>query len=162
MAKSSNNMVMFFNLVLVLSLLLIMSIAEARLFGRKCVISIMVYIKSFDWSFKYFIIVWSSCITLNGHGAFLWSRNTTGFGKRDATPECDTVIGVSSGDTCFGVSQFFNLTVAEFLAINPNLNCSSLFVGQWLCVEGIANWAYQLLISSKSDEENTNINKERF
>ncbi|RWR94552.1 Peptidoglycan-binding Lysin subgroup [Cinnamomum micranthum f. kanehirae] len=95
MAKSSNNMVMFFNLVLVLSLLLIMSMAEARLFG--------------------------------------------GIGKRDATPECDTVIGVSSGDTCFKISQFFNLTADEFLAINPNLNCSSLFVGQWLCVEGTAN-----------------------
>ena len=48
MAKASNKMVMFFNLVLLLSLLLIMSMAEARLFGGKCAITYAVYIKSSD------------------------------------------------------------------------------------------------------------------
>lgn len=62
MAKASNKMVMFFNLVLLLSLLLIMSMAEARLFGGKCAITYAVYIKSSDWSLSilvlYIHLVW--------------------------------------------------------------------------------------------------------
>ena len=54
-------------------------------------------------------------------------------------PECDAVFGVGSGDTCFVVAQLFNLTADEFSTINPNLNCESLFVGQWLCVDGTVN-----------------------
>ncbi|KAF9678974.1 hypothetical protein SADUNF_Sadunf07G0092000 [Salix dunnii] len=54
----------------------------------------------------------------------------------ESTPECDEVVGVASGDTCFDVAKTFNLTAASFDAINPNLNCNALFVGQWLCVAG--------------------------
>ncbi|KAJ8621647.1 hypothetical protein MRB53_030176 [Persea americana] len=78
-----------------LSLLLIISMAEARLFG-----------------------------------------STQVFGKKDSTPECVTVHGVVSGETCFSVTQTYNLTTDFFIAINPNLNCSALFVGQWLCISG--------------------------
>ncbi|KAJ0097403.1 hypothetical protein Patl1_27923 [Pistacia atlantica] len=30
----------------------------------------------------------------------------------------------------------FGLATESFGSINPNLNCSALFVGQWLCVVG--------------------------
>lgn len=46
---------------------------------------------------------------------------------------CDSVYGVNDGDTCFGVSKTFNLRDS----INPNLlNCTNLFIGQWLCIFG--------------------------
>ncbi|RWR93215.1 Peptidoglycan-binding lysin domain-containing protein [Cinnamomum micranthum f. kanehirae] len=96
MAKANNTTsVMFFNVALMLSLLLIISMAEARLFG-----------------------------------------STQVFGKKDPTPECVTVHGVVSGETCFSVTQTFNLTIEFFSSINPNLNCSAVFVGQWLCISG--------------------------
>ncbi|KAJ8621722.1 hypothetical protein MRB53_030251 [Persea americana] len=96
MAKANNTSVMFFNLALMLSLLLIISMAEARLiFGGVQV-----------------------------------------FGKKDQAPACVTVHGVVSGETCFSVTQTFNLTTEFFSAINPNLNCDAIFVGQWLCVSG--------------------------
>ncbi|RWR93270.1 Peptidoglycan-binding Lysin subgroup [Cinnamomum micranthum f. kanehirae] len=95
MAKANNTSVMFFNLALMLSLLLIISIAEARLFG-----SVQV------------------------------------FERKDPAPVCITVHGVVSGETCFSVTQTFNLTTEFFSVINPNLNCDAIFVGQWLCVSG--------------------------
>ncbi|KAL3740436.1 hypothetical protein ACJRO7_021683 [Eucalyptus globulus] len=53
-----------------------------------------------------------------------------------AGPQCDTVHGVESGDTCFDVAKASNLTPVFFDALNPNLNCTALFIGQWLCIEG--------------------------
>ncbi|XVF25915.1 hypothetical protein REPUB_Repub13aG0255200 [Reevesia pubescens] len=58
-------------------------------------------------------------------------------GKKSA-PSCSKVYGVASGDTCFGVTQMFNLTTTFFESVNPNLVCDSIFVGQWLCVAGKA------------------------
>ncbi|KAJ0985267.1 hypothetical protein J5N97_003623 [Dioscorea zingiberensis] len=57
---------------------------------------------------------------------------------KTSSPECDSVFGVQSGDTCFSVSQQFNLTSEEFNGINPNIDCLKIFVGQWLCVAGTA------------------------
>ncbi|CAL9155951.1 unnamed protein product, partial [Musa hybrid cultivar] len=57
---------------------------------------------------------------------------------KTSLPSCKTVYGVKSGDTCFAVAQLFHLTAFEFSAINPNLDCDKLFVGQWLCINGIA------------------------
>ncbi|KAL4312475.1 hypothetical protein GQ457_01G042500 [Hibiscus cannabinus] len=57
---------------------------------------------------------------------------------KKSPPSCGIVYGVQSGDTCFGVSQAFNLTATLFDSVNPNLDCDSLFVGQWLCVVGTA------------------------
>ncbi|KAL4628804.1 hypothetical protein ACB092_05G264400 [Castanea dentata] len=51
-------------------------------------------------------------------------------------PVCDQVYGVNSGDTCLDVAKNFNLPTDFFNSINPNLNCSALFIGQWLCVDG--------------------------
>ena len=53
-------------------------------------------------------------------------------------PVCDQLYGVNSGDTCFAVAKNFNLPTDLFDSINPksNLDCSALFIGQWLCVDG--------------------------
>ncbi|KAE8689732.1 hypothetical protein F3Y22_tig00110933pilonHSYRG00361 [Hibiscus syriacus] len=58
--------------------------------------------------------------------------------SRKSIPSCVQVYGVESGDTCFGVTQTFNLTTTFFDSVNPNINCDSLFVGQWLCIAGTA------------------------
>ncbi|KAL5700494.1 hypothetical protein ACHQM5_025929 [Ranunculus cassubicifolius] len=57
-------------------------------------------------------------------------------GQGPTTPECDLVHGTESGDTCFSITQVSNLTATSFAAINPNINCTGLFVGQWICVSG--------------------------
>ncbi|GMI93372.1 hypothetical protein HRI_003006500 [Hibiscus trionum] len=61
-----------------------------------------------------------------------------GLPKGENGPSCDQVHGVVTGDTCFDVTNTFNLSTTFFESINPNLNCDSLFVGQWLCVAGTA------------------------
>ncbi|KAJ9690275.1 hypothetical protein PVL29_012766 [Vitis rotundifolia] len=88
MAKANNKSL---NLIFMLSLLILVSMAESRFLGAK------------------------------------------------ATPECDAVVGVESGDTCFDIADKFQLTTEFFDSINPNLNCDALFVGQWICVDGTAN-----------------------
>ncbi|KAJ9690277.1 hypothetical protein PVL29_012768 [Vitis rotundifolia] len=60
-------------------------------------------------------------------------------GAKKATPQCDTVVGVESGDTCLDIAEKFQLSTEFFDSINPNLNCDALFVGQWVCVDGTAN-----------------------
>lgn len=52
----------------------------------------------------------------------------------DAKAECKVVYGQEFGDTCTSTAQKFSLSLDSFLAINPNLNCDSIFVGEWLCV----------------------------
>ncbi|CAI0434420.1 unnamed protein product [Linum tenue] len=51
---------------------------------------------------------------------------------------CDKVYGVEAGDTCSSVVEKFELNQDQFLGINPNMNCDSIFVGQWLCISGTA------------------------
>ncbi|MFS8032892.1 putative LysM domain-containing protein [Helianthus anomalus] len=53
-------------------------------------------------------------------------------------PFCTSVIGVKSGDTCYGIAHKFKLSSTLFNSINPNLNCNKLFVGEWICIGGIA------------------------
>ncbi|KAL5579297.1 hypothetical protein UlMin_011739 [Ulmus minor] len=55
---------------------------------------------------------------------------------KEASLECNSLFGVREGDSCFAVSQMFNLTTQAFTMLNPNLNCAKLFVGEWLCVNG--------------------------
>lgn len=50
--------------------------------------------------------------------------------------ECKKVYGAQEGDTCFMVNQKFNVNAIQFNLINPNLNCTNIFVGQWLCIDG--------------------------
>ncbi|KAI3456349.1 hypothetical protein Pfo_013012 [Paulownia fortunei] len=96
MAKASNKVSIFLNFALMLSLLLIITIAESR-----------------------------SIFGVNR--------------KASPTLTCDSVVGVKSGDTCFEIAQTNNLTAKAFDTINPNLNCTALFVGQWLCIDGSLN-----------------------
>ena len=53
-------------------------------------------------------------------------------------PVCESVYGVVEGDTCFEVANAFGLSTEAFDSLNPNLNCTNLFVAQWLCVAGAA------------------------
>ncbi|XVF65614.1 hypothetical protein PTKIN_Ptkin09bG0263300 [Pterospermum kingtungense] len=94
MAKSNSNVAMYLNLLLLLSLLLILNMAESRLF-------------------------------LSRHAK-----------ARTLTPTCVNIYGAEEGDTCFGITQAFNLTSDFFNQINPNLNCDQMFVGEWICVNG--------------------------
>ncbi|KAM5588428.1 hypothetical protein ABKV19_006724 [Rosa sericea] len=55
---------------------------------------------------------------------------------KPATLKCDSVYGVNTGDTCFEIAEAFNLSAEFFDSINPNLNCKTLFVGQWVCLDG--------------------------
>ncbi|XVF37684.1 hypothetical protein REPUB_Repub20aG0030900 [Reevesia pubescens] len=96
MAKSNSKVAMYLNLVLLLSLLLIINMAESRLFQIGV-----------------------------GHAK-----------AKKLTPNCLSVYGQKEGDTCFSITQSFNLTSDFFSEINPNLNCDKIFVGQWLCVDG--------------------------
>ncbi|KAI4365089.1 hypothetical protein MLD38_021108 [Melastoma candidum] len=68
--------------------------------------------------------------------------NFHGFGEqklkfpKQSSLKCNTVHGVQDGETCFLIAKQFGLTTAEFVAINPNVVCKKLFVGQWVCVDG--------------------------
>ena len=47
---------------------------------------------------------------------------------------CSKVHGVKAGETCFAVAQAAGLTQDVFLGFNPNINCKSVFVDQWVCL----------------------------
>ncbi|KAI3745472.1 hypothetical protein L1987_58586 [Smallanthus sonchifolius] len=66
------------------------------------------------------------------------SRTTLidGFQKAKPVVVCDQAIGVESGDDCTAISQSFKMSLESFLAINPNINCEAIFVGQWVCIDG--------------------------
>ncbi|KAL4611596.1 hypothetical protein ACB092_08G136300 [Castanea dentata] len=53
--------------------------------------------------------------------------------------EGKSVHGAEDGDTCLGIVKKFSLNADFFTAINPNLNCNPIFVGQWLCIDGTMN-----------------------
>ncbi|KAF3447989.1 hypothetical protein FNV43_RR08696 [Rhamnella rubrinervis] len=94
MAKYSNKVAVFANLVLLFSVVLMISTAQSKLLG-------------------------------------------IGFGEVKGTIiECKTVYGVGVGDTCSLVTQMINQSLEAFLAINPNINCDKMFVGQWVCIDG--------------------------
>ncbi|KAK7843849.1 hypothetical protein CFP56_011882 [Quercus suber] len=52
---------------------------------------------------------------------------------------CKSICDAEDGNTCLGIVKKFNLNVDFFSAINPNLNCNTIFVGQWLCIDGTMN-----------------------
>ncbi|KAI4297483.1 hypothetical protein L6164_037372 [Bauhinia variegata] len=53
-----------------------------------------------------------------------------------ADPICQKVYAVHGGETCSVIIQKFKLDQSHFLEINPNINCASIFVGQWVCIQG--------------------------
>lgn len=50
---------------------------------------------------------------------------------------CSKLYGALEGDTCFDIIQLFNTTTEHFNALNPNIDCDKIFVGQWLCLDGL-------------------------
>ena len=44
---------------------------------------------------------------------------------------------VEGGDNCNYIAAYNDLTLAEFLDINPGLNCNPLAIGKNVCVSGI-------------------------
>ncbi|KAL5818781.1 hypothetical protein ACOSQ4_022623 [Xanthoceras sorbifolium] len=66
------------------------------------------------------------------------SLGADGFLKAKPTPQCNTVVGVANGDTCYDIAKQFKMTTELFYAVNPNINCDALFLGQWVCVAGTA------------------------
>ncbi|KAL6198067.1 hypothetical protein ACLB2K_027859 [Fragaria x ananassa] len=104
MAKAYTNASMVMNLtVLMVSFLLLVSLAESQFFGK---------------------------------GILTPPSPVAPSPPSPPTLKCDSVYGVKSGDTCFEVAQTFNLTTSLFDTLNPNLNCTALFIGQWLCLDG--------------------------
>ena len=70
----------------------------------------------------------------------IWHVRTVGFVEGKGTVvECQTVYGADVGDTCSLIIQKINQSFEAFLAINPNINCDKIFVGQWVCVDGKVN-----------------------
>ncbi|KAK2985930.1 hypothetical protein RJ640_008146 [Escallonia rubra] len=65
------------------------------------------------------------------------SSRSIGFGFTKAAPICNKVYGAQVGDTCFSVAKTFKLKTEVFNVLNPNLNCVKMFVGEWLCVQGL-------------------------
>ncbi|XP_057731771.1 uncharacterized protein LOC130946896 isoform X1 [Arachis stenosperma] len=53
-----------------------------------------------------------------------------------AGPVCSSFHGVEIGETCDTIASRFEMSTADFLQLNPNINCSTMFVGQWVCVAG--------------------------
>lgn len=67
---------------------------------------------------------------------FLILKLANGILKPPVTLKCESVYGVKTGDTCFEIAQTFSVPIEFFDSINPNLNCTALFVGQWVCLNG--------------------------
>ncbi|KAH7514728.1 hypothetical protein FEM48_Zijuj11G0121300 [Ziziphus jujuba var. spinosa] len=68
-----------------------------------------------------------------------WLMHAVGFKVKDASLQCLQVYAVEAGDTCSLIVEKINTTFDSFLAINPNINCDSIFVGQWVCTEAEVN-----------------------
>ncbi|CAN6719280.1 unnamed protein product [Malus baccata var. baccata] len=125
------------NLVLMLCLFLIISFAEGKQIGDTTARCQKVYgVEAGDTcngimaKFKLTAHFFAINPNINCNTIFV-----VGFGGVKATARCQKVYGVEAGDTCNGIMAKFKLT-AHFFAINPNINCNTIFVGQWLCIAG--------------------------
>ncbi|CAL9015361.1 unnamed protein product [Prunus brigantina] len=78
------------------------------------------------------VLMLSLLLVVVSEGQFL----ANGILKPPVTLKCESVYGVKTGDTCFEIAQTFSLPIEFFDSINPNLNCTALFVGQWVCLNG--------------------------
>ncbi|KAM3222056.1 hypothetical protein P3L10_021326 [Capsicum annuum] len=91
-------------------------------------------VKASNYSVNYLILVLSFLILLTSYqglaGAFF--KGTT-----IANPDCRNTYAAEAGDTCESLIEFFNLKAEDFSNLNPNLNCEKIFVGEWLCINGV-------------------------
>ncbi|KAK3014607.1 hypothetical protein RJ639_009840 [Escallonia herrerae] len=145
MAKANIKLAMFLYMVVVVSFLLTIKIAESRstpsmakaapscdtVFGVRSGDTCFGIVQTFKLTTEFF-----DSINPNLNCTAMFAAGLTG-GR--PTPHCNEVLSVESGDTCFAITQAFNMTTAFFDAINPNLNCRKLFVGEWLCIAGTVN-----------------------
>ena len=46
---------------------------------------------------------------------------------------CKKTYEVRSGDTCWGISQFYGISLDTFLSFNRGINCNNLQIGQFVC-----------------------------
>eukprot|EP00270_Netrium_digitus_P009358 TRINITY_DN2847_c0_g1_i1.p1 TRINITY_DN2847_c0_g1~~TRINITY_DN2847_c0_g1_i1.p1 ORF type:complete len:510 (+),score=48.67 TRINITY_DN2847_c0_g1_i1:163-1530(+) len=53
---------------------------------------------------------------------------------RNTTVTCHIRVAVSAVDTCTSIAARFNLSAAQFLQLNPSLNCPSPLPGQQVCI----------------------------
>ena len=62
-----------------------------------------------------------------------------GFGEKKSISliTCVKVYGAEAGDTCSLISNKLSVPEDIFFLINPNLNCDTIFVGQWLCIDAV-------------------------
>lgn len=81
---------------------------------------------------------------------FFFNLGVGGLGATQTTGNqvlvCDKIYGAQSGDNCFSIALQFNLTTEFFASLNPNLNCNHIFIGEWLCVDGLAFWSAKWII----------------
>jgi hypothetical protein len=45
---------------------------------------------------------------------------------------------VKERETCFAVAEATGLSLKKFRSFNPNINCRSLFIGQWVCLDAVS------------------------
>uniref|UniRef100_A0A0E0JPK3 LysM domain-containing protein n=1 Tax=Oryza punctata TaxID=4537 RepID=A0A0E0JPK3_ORYPU len=63
--------------------------------------------------------------------------------ERATTPLiCTGAHGVEAGETCDSIARRFHAGLGRapffrFVFLNPNINCRKLFVGQWVCIQGL-------------------------
>ncbi|BAD53286.1 hypothetical protein [Oryza sativa Japonica Group] len=55
---------------------------------------------------------------------------------------CTGVHGVEAGETCDSIARRFHAGLGRapffrLVSLNPNINCRELFVGQWVCIQGL-------------------------
>ncbi|XP_024542454.1 chitinase 2-like [Selaginella moellendorffii] len=58
---------------------------------------------------------------------------------------CGKLREIEKGDTCLSLSQALNLTLQDFMLLNPKTNCSSLIVGEEIC----ASSCFRKLVSPR-------------
>jgi hypothetical protein len=51
---------------------------------------------------------------------------------------CNKAYGVKERETCFAVAEATGLSLKKFRSFNPNINCRSLFIGQWVCLDAVS------------------------
>ena len=57
-----------------------------------------------------------------------------------STPStCQGAYSIVAGDNCFSIWNYFNMTEAEFFAINPNINCNKTIL---ILMEKLINYFY--------------------
>jgi chitinase len=62
------------------------------------------------------------------------STSTTSSATATSTAACTKTYTVAGGDYCYKIAEDHGLTLDEFLALNPTLDCSLLDIGQTVCV----------------------------